>query len=346
MESKSVWRKRWVDEGVPSEDDFEIVSSTVESDDLGGGVLVNVKAFSVDPYLRGGLKSRGAAAAEGRAPMSGFVSGVVLRSDHPSWEKGDLFGANLPFSTVQVVPEATAKTMWKLTGLVDEKNISYGIGVLGMPGSTAYAGLCGILRPTKGADETIFLSAASGAVASIAAQIAKNHYGCKVIGTAGGPEKVALLTEKYGYDVGIDYKKVNTKEDLEAELNKAGNIDMYFENVGGFQFDAAFSALKPGGRIAVCGQISNYNKKEGCFNEVNLMNMIYSNQRIEGFVCSAWLNGSKGNFLKDMSGWIKDGTVSTIDETFYQGVEQWPVAFRSLFTSGSAKNKGKVVVLV
>ena len=104
-----------------------------------------------------------------------------------------------------------------------------------MPGSTAYAGVVGILRPEKGKKETIFINAASGAVGSIASQIAKNHFGCKTIGTVGGPDKVAKCKEKFAYDVAFDYREVTTKEALEALLKKEGGIDMFFENVGSYR---------------------------------------------------------------------------------------------------------------
>lgn len=344
-DAKIVYSKGWIDEGAPEVEDFEIVDSKVESKSLGEDqIIVQVKYMSVDPYLRFGLKSSGNESS-GRKVMEGFVSGIVLESNNEKFIAGDFFGGNLPFSTYQIVGKDACKNLWKLTGFVDEKNLSYGVGVLGMPGSTAYAGLCGILRPEEGGT-TIFVSAASGAVGSIAGQIAKNVYNLKTIGSVGGPEKAELI-KKYGYDYQIDYKEISNQKLLTAELKKADpeGIDMYFENVGSYFFDSAFESLKPNGRIAICGQIANYNNKNGGSNNINLMNTIYNSQRIEGFVCHAWLSHKKGNFLKDMSDWIKEGKVNAIDETFYEGVEQWPVAFRSLFV-GSKANKGKVVVRI
>jgi NADPH-dependent curcumin reductase CurA len=126
---------------------------------------------------------------------------------------GDFFGASLPFTTIQILTaEAGAKTvMWKLTGKVTESTIGHGIGVLGMPGSTAYGGLIDILRPKeKGGEkpEVIWVSGAAGAVGSMVGQLAKQVYGCTVIGSCGGPAKCALVKDKFGFDHAVDYKAV------------------------------------------------------------------------------------------------------------------------------------------
>jgi NADPH-dependent curcumin reductase CurA len=220
-----------------------------------------------------------------------------------------------------------------------------------MPGSTAYGGLIDVLRPLKG--ETIFVSAAAGAVGGLVGQIAKNEYECKTVGSCGGPEKGKIILDKYGFDSHVDYKKAANGDELSAMLKEAApdGIDMYFENVGGMHFETAMSALRVKGRIAVCGCIANYNKKTtgdsgqdspggSVFNKINIGDMIYSFQRIEGFVCAPWLKGEKGNFLQDMSKWLKEGKIK-VQETHHDGIEQWPAAFQSLFTG---TNMGKVVV--
>jgi len=280
--------------------------------------------------------------------MNGFVSGRVLESKSKDWKKGDFFGANLPLSTIQILgaKHRSATVMWKLNGMVDEKTISLGVGVLGMPGSTAYGGLIDVLRPIKG--QTLFVSAASGAVGSLVGQIGKSVYGLKTIGSCGGSEKSKYIKSKFGFDESIDYKALPKDfakglEALSSELKRTApdGIDMYFENVGGIFFEAALKALRPYGRIAVCGCISGYNEKNPPMSKLYIGQMIYSFQRIEGFVCSPWLRGERGNFLKDMSKWLKEGKVKP-EETFFKGVESWPLAFRSLFTG---KKRGKVVVL-
>lgn len=181
---------------------------------------------------------------------------------------------------------------------------------------------------------------------SLVCQIAKNIYGCTVIGSCGGAEKGALIRDKFGCDYSIDYRTLSTAEELQAKLKEVApdGIDMYFENVGGFHFEAAFSSLRDHGRIAICGLINSYNEKEIPAFPVKLGAMIYSAQRIEGFVSSPYLQGKKGTFHRDMATWVKEGLIN-VEETFYDGIEQWPLAFQSLFR-GSAANKGKVVVRV
>jgi len=258
---------------------------------------------------------------------------------------GDFLGRSGPFCTVQIVTDEELKHSWKLTGKVTKDTISYGIGILGMPGSTAYGGLIDVLRPTPG--ETIFISAASGAVGSLVGQLAKNIFGCTVIGSCGGPQKCEIVIKELGFDHVIDYKlpENNTLEGLTAALKAVApnGIDMYFENVGGIHFDAAMSNLKAGGRVAVCGLISDYNQASPPKLAIkNCMDLIYKAQRVEGFVCMPWLFGQKGNFHVDMFQWLTEGKVFA-KECYYEGIESWPLAFRALFTG---ENVGKVVVRV
>ena len=344
LTSKSIVLKSYVDSGHPQREHFEIVESTVQDPEGEGTIQVQLIALSADPYLRGRIKSAPSSFSL-NAPIAGFVVGrVTVSNGNPDWTVGDLFGASLPFTTFQNITAAELKStlIWKLTGLLSEEEITLGLGVLGMPGSTAYGGLIDVLRPQQG--ETIFISAASGAVGSLVGMIAKNVYNCKVIGSCGGPEKCRLIKEKFGFDHAIDYKVANDKDSLKEALLKAApeGIDMYFENVGGYHFDAAFDSLRAHGRIAVCGGISQYNEAIPQLNAINPMKMIYSYQRIEGFVCIPWLAGKKGNFLHDMHSFLRSGKV-TVQETIFNGIESWVEGFQSLFTGA---NVGKVVVRI
>lgn len=343
LNAKTLQLKANCDEGLPGDEHFEIVESKVDHGALEEGeICVSSMVMSVDPYLRGGIKT-----GRGKKPgdvMTGFVAGKVIASNNKEWVVGDLYGAALPFSTYQIVSAKAIKAtvMWKLTGKVTEDKISCGIGILGMPGATSYGGLIDVLKPIEG--QTIFVSGAAGAVGSVVGMLAKNVYKCKVIGSCGGPEKCKMVEEKFGFDATIDYKKCKDREALTAALKEKApdGIDMYFDNVGSMHFEAAFDSLRPHGRIAVCGGISNYNLAKPPTCAIDPMAMIYSFQRIEGFVCQPWLSGAKGNFHKDMPGWLKEGKV-VVQETHFKGIENWPTAFKGLFTGA---NKGKAVVLI
>eukprot|EP01062_Namystynia_karyoxenos_P074010 TRINITY_DN70821_c0_g1_i1.p1 TRINITY_DN70821_c0_g1~~TRINITY_DN70821_c0_g1_i1.p1 ORF type:complete len:531 (+),score=206.89 TRINITY_DN70821_c0_g1_i1:92-1594(+) len=342
-------------EGLPESKHFKIVESEVSAEVKDKEMLVELLCISADPYQRAALKMMPA-----DAPMKGFVVARVLASKIKRWRVGSIFGASLPYTTVQVVTQDQLKEtrIWDLTGKVTEANSSLGVGVLGMPGATAFGGVTGILRPKKAARkgkdgaepkrDVIFISAASGAVGQLVGQIAKRVYGCTTIGSAGGPEKCALLKEKFGYDHAIDYKACGGSADaifkkLQEATGSDGTklIDMYFENVGGAHFEAAFRALKAGGRIAICGCISEYNKaKPGSGEPLPIGDLIYPQIRLEGFLAGRWLDDA--SFLPDMHKWLKQGKLQ-IEETITDGIENWPAAFRTLFTG---ENKGKVVVRV
>lgn len=150
------------------------------------------------------------------------------------------------------------------------------------------------------------MSGAAGAVGGLVGQLGKIH-GLKVVGSAGGDTKCALIKEKFGFDESVDYKKTSNGVELTAAVKEVApdGIDMYFENVGGFHFQAAMALLRPKGRIALCGAISTYNEnityEPGTGpNTIMTTQMLYTFQRMEGFVCSPWLSGEKGNFLKDV----------------------------------------------
>mmetsp|Transcript_8226 Transcript_8226/g.18395 ORF Transcript_8226/g.18395 Transcript_8226/m.18395 type:complete len:352 (-) Transcript_8226:23-1078(-) len=338
--ARTIVLKANLDEGIPGPELFEIIEGPYPK--LGDGVLVQVLAMSVDPYMRPRLKTGGG--YEAGKPLNGLVSGKILESAVPDWKPGTLFGANLPYSDFQAVSAAALKSMWfwKLPSWVTEDQISLGIGALGMPGSTAYGGLIDILRPNKG--ETIWVSGAAGAVGSMVGMLAKNVFQCTVIGSAGGPEKCRLVKEYFGFDDCVDYKQCKNAKELGEAVKKAAprGIDMYFENVGGMHFEAAMRNLRVDGRVAVCGVISVYNDKRPEPNKVHLANMIYTHQRIEGFDCFPWLAGKRGNFLEDMARWVQEGKIK-VQETYFDGMQSFGTALQSLFVGG---NNGKVVIRV
>lgn len=269
-----------------------------------------------------------------------------MESNHPSWKAGDYFGSNLPFTTIQVV-DAQKASMRNLTKyLKNKEELSWGIGVLGMPGSTAY-GLVDLmdLKPK----DRIWISSATGAVSSIAGQLAKNVHKCLfVLGSAGSDSKCASAKELFAYDCCINYTKFKTADELAKEIGKqtgGAGIDAYLENVGGAHFTAAMENLNDHGRVAVCGCISNYNELDaaGVNASFNVTKLLYKQQRILGFLCHDWLTGKRGNFLEDMHSYIRDGRVKNIEERRFVSIESWPEAFLSLFETGNP-HLGKVVV--
>ena len=233
-----------------------------------GDLLIAARYFSADPYQRSAFRADRPGAKRVGEALTGFLSGVVLASANPAWQAGDLLGASLPLCTLQVVSaEALARTVcWKLTGLCSEAELSLGVGLLGMPGATAWGGLLKVLRPEKG--QALLVSAASGAVGQLVGQIARNVVECSaVIGLAGGPAKCAALRDVFGFTHAVDYKALDwagasreaRREALTASIRAcAPALDMVFENVGGATFEAAFECLGKGGRVAVCGGIEGY----------------------------------------------------------------------------------------
>jgi len=346
--NKSLTLIQSVDYGLPGPEHFRIIEAEFDlekakNDCPEGGVLLQNMVLSADPYLRLHIKSPGQ--VHPGSPMRGHVAGKVLVSKNDSWVAGDLFAGFLPFQTYLTLDEESLRngSLNQMTEYIDESQLNLAVGILGMTGATSYAGVIGLLQPsitTPG--KTIFITAASGAVGSVAGMLAKNVCGLRVIGACGGPEKCALIQEKFHYDVAIDYKKMTTKEDFVHALQAAApdGIDYFFDNVGGVSFDAALEVLKPKGHIVVCGQISHYNEETQSTITIPAMKMVFKQWKVEGFVCAEWLCGAKGNFLPDMAKWIAEGLIYQ-EETVWEGLKKWPEAFQSLFIGSKT---GKVVI--
>ena len=314
-----------------------------------GAIIFKALAMSCDPYMRGALRSDRPGGREPGEALVGFMAGKVTGSKSAAFPVGALIGLRAPLCTAQVLSAAdlAAQPVWSLDGLVTEETISRGVGVLGMPGATAYGGLLDVLQPKEG--ETLLVTAASGAGGALVGQIAKHKFGCRGIGTTGGAEKAAYLTDTLGFDAAIDYTAVGRDRAalaaaIAAAAGESGKVDMVFESVGGAFFEAAFDCLGKGGRIAVVGGISLYQNAaaEPPPVKINPLQMIYTAQRVEGFVSTPWLTGAKGEFLKDMHAWLEEGWLKA-DETTFDGVEAYGEAFATLF---SGNHKGKVVIKV
>lgn len=339
----------YVEDGIPSPDNFMVIeegydlAEALRSCPEDGVVLQNL-VLSADPYQRLSIRKNGHIdQMVPNQPMKGVLAGKVLASRSNKWRAGDLYGGILPFQRFVTLDGAQLRTvfMYSLNGYVDESNISLGIGLFGLAGSGAYAAMIGLFKTKP--KRTIYISAAAGAVGSIAGMIAKNVCGLRVVGSCGGAEKCELIREKFGFDVAIDYKMLTSKEDFVVALQTAApdGIDYFLDNVGGIGFSAAMEVLRPQGHCVISGLISHYNDGATSENvDFNPMKMVYGQQKVEGFLCFDWLGGAKGSFLSDMSRWLAEGKIKQ-EETVWEGMENWGEAFQSLFVGG---NKGKVVV--
>lgn len=316
--------------GMPDESNFELVNVDVPTP-ADGQVLVRNLWMSVDPYMRGRMIERKSYVPPfqiGQVLQGGAV-GEVVESASADFKPGDHVLSMHGWREMFVCP---AGELTQVDGSLAP--LQAYLGVMGMPGMTAYAGLLKIGEPKAG--ETVFVSAASGAVGAIVCQIALIK-GCRVVGSVGSEEKAAWLRELGVHEV-INYK---TCGDLQAALDAAApeGVDVYFENVGGEHLRAALEAMKPFGRIVVCGMISGYNDVERTPGPDNLFNIIGKNLRMQGFIVTQLWDMHEA-FLKDMAAWIPAGKIKW-KETVEEGIERAPQAFINLFTGD---NFGKMLV--
>ena len=317
-------------EGEPQERDFELVERPVPAP-AEGEVLVRNLYMSVDPYMRGRMRDAPSYAPswEVGETMQGAAVGRVVRSAHADFADGDLVSSNRGWREYFTAAGGTL-------GRIDPEIAppSYHLGVLGMPGLTAYAGVLDVGGAKDG--ETVFVSGAAGAVGSVAGQVAKVT-GCRVVGSAGSDEKVRWLLDDLGFDAAFNYRD----GDLEGALASAApeGVDVYFDNVGGEHLQAAISQMNPLGRIAACGSVSRYNAIEPEPGPNNLGLIVGSRITIRGFLVSDFAH-RRPAFLADMRRWLAEGAVR-YRETVVDGIEHAPRAFIGLF---HGDNVGKMVV--
>lgn len=300
-------------------------------------VLLRTIYMSLDPYMRGRMsaaKSYAEPVAIGDVMEGGTVSEVV-KSNFDGLKAGDIV---LGYTGWQTYAVAQGDQLTKIDSSLAP--ISTALGVLGMPGMTAYTGLLNIGEPKAG--ETVVVAAASGAVGGIVGQIAKIK-GCRVIGIAGGKEKCDYVVKELGFDKCLDHKSNDLKKQLEEACPKG--IDVYFENVGGKVTAAVLPLLNQFARIPVCGLISIYNESAppaGPDTAPALMRDILTKRlRFQGFIVSDF-NAQRNDFLKDVSTWIKEGKIK-YREDIVEGIENAPKAFQGLL---KGENFGKLLVRV
>ena len=312
-------------QGIPALGQFGIVETDVSDPDAGELLVENIY-MSVDPAMRPRL----AAQTPLNQAMLGGAIGRVCKSRHPGYAEGDLVESMHGFRQYYV---SAGEDLSKLDP--DGMPLAAYMSVLGLTGLTAYGGLLVIGAVKQG--ENVFVSAAAGAVGSIAAQIAKIR-GCYVIGSAGSDDKCRWLKEEIKLDAAINYKTQELRTALKAAAPRG--IDVYFDNVGGEHLNAALPRMNPLGRIAVCGMISAYNNFGAISQPVTtLSNMIYNRLTMRGFVFYEF-EPLRAQFLADMKGWLQEGLIH-YRSTILQGIEQAPAALIGLFNGA---NTGKMLV--
>ncbi|WP_328970571.1 NADP-dependent oxidoreductase [Streptomyces sp. NBC_00239] len=297
-----------------------------------GRILVRNLHMSVDPYMRGRMndvKSYIPPFALDR-PMDGGAVGEVVASAAEGFEVGDHVLHGLGW---REYADVDAQHATKVDA--DLAPLSAYLGVLGMPGLTAYAGLFETASFKEG--DSVFVSGAAGAVGSLVGQFAKIKGASRVIGSAGSDDKVKQLTGKYGFDAAFNYKNGPVAEQL-SEAAPEG-IDVYFDNVGGDHLEAAIGALKLHGRATLCGAIAQYNDTAPAPGPRNLVAVIGKRLRLQGILVSDHA-GLQQQFVQDVAGWLRSGELKA-DETVVHGIENGTEAFLGMLRG---ENTGKMIV--
>ncbi|MEZ9523098.1 NADP-dependent oxidoreductase [Enterovibrio norvegicus] len=323
--------------GAPVADNFRL--ENVDMPAIGQGeVLLKTIYLSLDPYMRGRM-SDAKSYAEPTAIDDVMVGATVCQvedSQHPEFEKGEWV---LSFSGWQSYAVSDGEGLLKLGQ--SPSHPSFALGIMGMPGFTAYMGLLDIGQPKEG--ETLVVAAATGPVGATVGQIGKLK-GCNVVGIAGGEEKCRYAVETLGFDVCIDHKADDFAQQLAAACDKG--IDVYYENVGGKVFDAVLPLLNTSARIPVCGMISQYNATElpaGPDRMGMLMaTLLIKRIKMQGFIIFDDYAHRYNEFAADMSQWLAQGKMQ-YKEQMIDGLDNAPEAFMGLL---EGKNFGKLVVKV
>jgi NADPH-dependent curcumin reductase CurA len=317
--------------GLPADGDFELVEVDLPGPGE-GEVLVRNAFVSVDPYMRGRMndaRSYVPPFAIGE-PLTGGAVGRVVASGDERWPEGAWVLHDLGWREAAVLEGARLRAVDPAAAPV-----STALGVLGMPGLTAFVGVTDIGQVQDG--ETVFVSGAAGAVGSLACQLARLR-GARVIGSAGIAAKRAWL-EELGVEATFDYHETPPRNAL-RELAPDG-IDVYFDNVGGATLEAAIGAMRRHGRIVACGSIAGYNATEPAPGPRNMFMVVTKRLRMQGFIVfdhhDRW-----GAFLEEVAPRVTDGTIG-YRETVFEGIERAPEAFRALF---GGDNVGKMLVRV
>ena len=320
-------------EGRPDRDTFELVET--DAPDPGPGeVVVRTRYLSVDPYMRDRMDESESYAEPWDVgdPLRGAAVGEVVESEYGEFETGDVVTGNLLWADYAVADGDDLTHV--RTG---DAPISTALGVLGMPGRTAYFGTFDVIDPTPG--DTVVVSGAAGAVGSVAGQLAKLA-GCRVVGIAGSDEKTSYLTDELGFDAAINYKDT---DDYAAALEDAApdGVDAYYDNVGGEITDAVFANLNEGASVGICGQISLYNAEEPPVGPRKLGTVLTKRATVRGFLVGDFASRFE-EATRRLGSWVESGDLQ-YRETVTEGLENAPDAFLGLF---EGENVGKQLVKV
>ncbi|RLP86511.1 MULTISPECIES: NADP-dependent oxidoreductase [unclassified Micromonospora] len=319
-------------QGWPTEENFRLVETDVPTPGP-GQIVVRNQYVSVDPYMRGRMNDVKSYVPPYAldAPLDGGAIGEVVASEAADVAVGDTVLHGLGWREYALLDAAAARRV--------DPNLapaSAYLSVLGMTGLTAYAGLLEVAAMKPG--ETVFVSAAAGAVGSLVGQIAKLKGAGRVIGSAGSPAKVERL-RALGFDAAFDYHDGSVRDSLKAAA--PDGVDVYFDNVGGDHLEAAISAMNLHGRAAICGMIAQYNDTEPPAAPRNLALVIGKRLTLRGFLVGDH-NNVREAFVRDVAGWLREGRLS-YDETIVDGIENAPAAFLGLLRGD---NLGKMLVRV
>jgi NADPH-dependent curcumin reductase CurA len=316
--------------GYPRDSDFRLVEAPLPEPGP-DQVLLRGLYLSLDPYMRGRMNDRKSYVPPFRLNevLGGDVVGEVLRSNSAQFRPGDIVQGLAGWQEFAALP---AKGLRKVDPSLAP--ISTAVGVLGMPGLTAYFGLLDVGQPKAG--DTVVVSGAAGAVGSIVGQIAKIH-GCRAVGIAGGADKVRHCMADLGYDAAIDYKA----EDVGAALDRLcpNGVDVYFDNVGGSISDAVVPRLNSFGRVALCGQISQYNLEKPEPGPRLWTQILIKQARVQGFLVFSYADRYREGAEK-LAEWVKAGRLR-YRETITDGIENAPRAFIGMLHGA---NTGKQLV--
>jgi NADPH-dependent curcumin reductase len=323
-------------QGAPTLDDFRLEELPLPTPGP-GEVLLRTRFLSLDPYMRGRMNAGPSYAPPVAidATMTGQTVSVVTASNNPAFKSGELVVANVGWQDFGV---SDGRDLVKIDPAIGK--VSYALGVLGMPGLTAYVGLLDIAEPQPG--ETLVVGAATGAVGSVVGQVAKIR-GCHVVGVAGGREKCEYARTTLGFDECLDHHDADLPKRLAAACPKG--IDTYFECVGGALLAAVVPLLNVGSRVPLCGLISWYNLEklpQGVDRTPQLLTVVLRQRvKIQGFIIFDHYSRMRA-FQQDMSGWLREGRVKYREDVI-EGLENAP---RGLMGLLQGENFGKRVVHV